>query len=347
MSDTTPRDSGGPSRRTFLKFLSAAPAVGWLVSACGTEAATGADGALAPGATDALGTDAVGGVGATGADAAGGADIASGPDGALVADVAPGSLDAALDAAGALDAAAPRPGDTTGAPGDSGSAPTDGAADVGPGPGDGGSPDGGATDATDAAQPALDAGGTGDDALVTPDAGPAPTCTQTGPDLEGPYYIAGAPFTTVIAGPEEPGPRLFVAGTVSSTGTCAPVAKALVDVWQADASGAYHDDTTTWRLRGQMLTGPQGQFAFETIVPGRYAQSGSFRPAHIHFMVSAPGHLPITTQLYFEGDPYLQPNDPCSTCQSDDETHIVPLVETTPEGPPYECVFQVVLRKSK
>ena len=29
-----------------------------------------------------------------------------------------------------------------------------------------------------------------------------------------------------------------------------------------------------------------------------------YRPAHVHVKVSAPGFLPLTTQLYFPGDPY-------------------------------------------
>ena len=30
------------------------------------------------------------------------------------------------------------------------------------------------------------------------------------------------------------------------------------------------------------------------------------RPAHIHFMVRAPGYKPLTTHIFVEGDPYLE-----------------------------------------
>ena len=30
------------------------------------------------------------------------------------------------------------------------------------------------------------------------------------------------------------------------------------------------------------------------------------RPAHIHFIVAAPGHESVTTHLFVEGDPYLE-----------------------------------------
>ena len=66
-------------------------------------------------------------------------------------------------------------------------------------------------------------------------------------------------------------------------------------------------------------------YAFDTILPGAYKLGDSFRPAHIHFMVSAAGFRPIVTQLYFSGDRYLQPNDPCGVCASGDRTLIIDL----------------------
>ncbi len=40
------------------------------------------------------------------------------------------------------------------------------------------------------------------------------------------------------------------------------------------------------------------------IVPGRYLNGSRYRPAHVHVKLSAPGHPPLTTQLYFPEDPY-------------------------------------------
>ena len=66
-----------------------------------------------------------------------------------------------------------------------------------------------------------------------------------------------------------------------------------------------------------MLTDQQGNYEFETIMPGRYAippnlpglekYAGVMRPAHIHFRVSEILHVPLTTQLYFKGDPKYRP----------------------------------------
>ena len=41
-----------------------------------------------------------------------------------------------------------------------------------------------------------------------------------------------------------------------------------------------------------------------TIVPGRYLNGAQYRPAHLHLKVSGAGLRPLTTQLYFAGDPY-------------------------------------------
>jgi catechol 1,2-dioxygenase len=45
--------------------------------------------------------------------------------------------------------------------------------------------------------------------------------------------------------------------------------------------------------------GPAGQLLAAT---GRHP----FRPAHIHFMIGAPGYRTLVTHLFFEGDEYLK-----------------------------------------
>ncbi len=66
----------------------------------------------------------------------------------------------------------------------------------------------------------------------------------------------------------------------------------------------------------------------------------ALRPAHIHFRVSAPGFRTLVTQLYFEGDPYLQPNDSCGSCGSDDPARIMAL---DPVGERQAGTFDVTL----
>jgi protocatechuate 3,4-dioxygenase beta subunit len=72
-------------------------------------------------------------------------------------------------------------------------------------------------------------------------------------------------------------------------------------------------------LRGKFLTDAEGRYAFRTIKPSYYpipmdgpvgqmlqaAGRHPYRPAHIHFIVSADGYEAITTEIFVEGDPYL------------------------------------------
>ncbi len=170
------------------------------------------------------------------------------------------------------------------------------------------------------------------------------TCEPTGSDVEGPFHLDGAPERTVLADAGEPGERIVIEGTVYGPDCRTPVAAANLDVWHADHEGNYHDDTTEYRLRGQIQTDAQGRYRFESIKPGRYPLGGSTRPAHIHFIVTKPGFAPLTTQLYFADDPFLSPNDPCgSGCNSGDPTLIIDL-EPGQDGIDHRGTFDIVLR---
>jgi len=153
-------------------------------------------------------------------------------------------------------------------------------------------------------------------------------CSPTEADAKGPFFEAGAPKRTRIAGDGEPGEQLLLDGTVLERDCETPVAFALLDVWQADAEGRYYAaGDTNYRLRGQIVTDAQGRWRLHTVLPGHYENGpGAWRPAHIHFTVSAPGFASVTTQLYFAGDPYLAPNDGCPTgCDSGDPHRIIEL----------------------
>jgi len=172
------------------------------------------------------------------------------------------------------------------------------------------------------------------------DDGGALSCAPTTSDVEGPYYAKGAPSRTLIAAKSEPGERLIISGTVFGPDCTTPLAGAVVDVWQADKDGNYHGADEEYRLRGQMKTGKDGRYELETIRPGQYALSGGFRPAHIHFMVTHPGHTPLTTQLYFKGDRYLPPNDACGPgCKSSEPDRIIELAVGTPTRGEFDIVL--------
>jgi catechol 1,2-dioxygenase len=74
-------------------------------------------------------------------------------------------------------------------------------------------------------------------------------------------------------------------------------------------------EVTSFHLRGMLYANERGQYEIETIMPGRYPvppnlpglekYAGLTRPAHIHFRVIDSLHIPVTTQLYFKGDPFI------------------------------------------
>jgi protocatechuate 3,4-dioxygenase beta subunit len=124
-------------------------------------------------------------------------------------------------------------------------------------------------------------------------------------DIEGPFYLAGAPF--IDSGLISPDSNLFVSGTVMTTNGDA--VEAVLDIWQADAEGVY--DEKGYGLRGKVkaVVSERGKscYSFQTIMPGDYQIAETppdFRCAHIHVKVTADGCKPLTTQLYFADDKY-------------------------------------------
>jgi catechol 1,2-dioxygenase len=143
--------------------------------------------------------------------------------------------------------------------------------------------------------------------------------------IEGPYYVPDAPILpaecTLEMRADEPGTPLRFQGQVTDVdGT--PLSGALVDIWHADDLGFYSQfapGLPDWLFRGRVVTDEEGRFAIQTMQPAPYqiptdgscgaliAAAGwhAWRPAHIHLKVSAPDHLLVTTQLYFEGGEYV------------------------------------------
>ena len=127
-----------------------------------------------------------------------------------------------------------------------------------------------------------------------------PSCAEqddaTPSQMEGPYYKRNSPQRTSLLEPGIPGMTIVVSGSVLSR-DCQPIARALVDFWQADAQGVY--DNTGSKLRGHQFTDEAGHYALETVVPGLYPG----RTRHLHVKVQAPNQPVLTTQLYFPGEP--------------------------------------------
>jgi protocatechuate 3,4-dioxygenase beta subunit len=126
-------------------------------------------------------------------------------------------------------------------------------------------------------------------------------CKLTESDMLGPFYKENAPFKQRLGEGVE-GERLIITGKVMDM-RCHPIKDVILDVWQANSTGEYDNEGFT--LRGKVKTDNDGNYAIDTIVPKEYSQGDITRPGHIHLKVGAPNQPTLTTQLYFEGDPYL------------------------------------------
>ena len=151
---------------------------------------------------------------------------------------------------------------------------------------------------------------------------PTPSCAEkdeaTPSQMEGPYYKRNSPQRTSLLEPGIIGTTIVITGSVLST-DCRPIARALVDFWQADAQGVY--DNAGHRLRGHQFTDEAGRYSLETVVPGLYPG----RTRHVHVKVQAPNQPILTTQLYF-------PDEPSNGRDGLFNPHLLMTVQDTNEG---------------
>ena len=110
-------------------------------------------------------------------------------------------------------------------------------------------------------------------------------CAPTEEDEMGPFYRPGAPLRSVV------GHGHVLLGTVKAAVDCEPIAAALIEFWMTGPDGWYDD-----AYRAAVITGPSGNYRFESHYPGLYAN----RPAHIHIRVTAEGFETLTTQYYLQ-----------------------------------------------
>jgi protocatechuate 3,4-dioxygenase beta subunit len=159
----------------------------------------------------------------------------------------------------------------------------------------------------------------------------------------GPYYRKGAPRTDKLTGPNDPGTPLVVAGQVISTDG-KPQPGATIEVFHADHHGSY--DMEGFRYRGEIPVGATGEYRFETIIPGQYGG----RARHIHYMINAPGHSRLVTQLYFANDPMFEGNPDRTYTKDSLVEHrelIRPVTVTSRNNASYSAVvFNICLEKA-
>ena len=129
---------------------------------------------------------------------------------------------------------------------------------------------------------------------------------STSADVQGPFLRPNAPFRTRLDdGYRGPGDPLAVVGRVLSPDCETPVVDAMIDIWHAGPDGEYDQTSDDFLFRGRLKTDAEGGYGFSTRLPAPYRDAGLDRPRHIHYRITAPGHEPLVTQLYFEGDPRL------------------------------------------
>lgn len=146
----------------------------------------------------------------------------------------------------------------------------------------------------------------------------AQTLTPTPDETPGPFY-PNVPQQdkdfdmTSIAGKQgvAKGQLIQVEGQVLNT-EGKPLSNAVVDIWQANAAGRYRhqfdnsaapldENFQGWTLGN---ADSNGRFVLKTIMPGAYAVNRQWqRPPHIHFKISQPGYVTLTTQMYFPDQP--------------------------------------------
>lgn len=141
----------------------------------------------------------------------------------------------------------------------------------------------------------------------------------------GPFHVADAPIramgdTISLDGKGEP--CLFEGKVLDLHGN--PIEGACVDVWSDNADGFYDvqqpDIQPRWNNRGRFITGRDGAYAFRGIKPTSYPIPDDgpvgqmlghigrhpFRPAHMHFLVTAPGFQKLVTHTFVGDDTYLE-----------------------------------------
>jgi hydroxyquinol 1,2-dioxygenase len=138
----------------------------------------------------------------------------------------------------------------------------------------------------------------------------------------GPFFVDGSP--EIGSGGDiadgAAGEPCWVEGTVRDTDG-QPVAGARIEVWEADDDGFYDvqygDERTA--ARGHLFSGDDGSYRFWAITPTPYpipsdgpvgkmleaTGRSPMRPAHLHFMVQAPGWRTLVTHIFVRGDESL------------------------------------------
>jgi protocatechuate 3,4-dioxygenase beta subunit len=175
------------------------------------------------------------------------------------------------------------------------------------------------------------------------------TADTTPSAVLGPFYVDGPPSRPqgydIAAG--LPGTPLWVDVRVTDRQET-PVPQAVVDVWQSNKDGFYDvqlPDLDAPVLRARFRTDDDGRLRFWSILPSPYpipddgpvgallsaAGRHPYRAPHLHFMINAPGHARLVTQLFVAGGDYLD-SDTVFGVKPELVVDFVPRTGPTPDG---------------
>lgn len=146
-------------------------------------------------------------------------------------------------------------------------------------------------------------------------------CTES--TVFGPFHVENAP-EVALGGDVAQGAKgspCWVQGRVRGIGG-EPVPHADIEVWQADAEGFYdvqREGVDGAQGRAVLRADGDGGYRFWTIVAQAYpiptdgpvgdmlkaTGRHPWRPAHLHFMIKAPGYQTLITHVFRNGDAYL------------------------------------------
>ena len=148
-----------------------------------------------------------------------------------------------------------------------------------------------------------------------------PGCTEA--TVFGPFFLEEAPRYELGADVSNgaKGAPCWVEGRILGLGG-EPIANATINVWQADDDGLYdvqYEDLGHSQARGILKSDADGRYYFKTIVAEPYpiptdgpvgvllnaTKRHPWRPAHLHFMVEAPGYQRLITHVFRDKDGYL------------------------------------------
>src|SRR5688572_4219223 len=146
----------------------------------------------------------------------------------------------------------------------------------------------------------------------------------TGASLLGPFFRENTPVFASggqIAKDLKGGDEILLYGRVTNA-KGEPLPNALVTVWQTAADGRYDIQNSLEEIdcRGIFRTDANGNYVIRTVRPLGYyipldgpvgqmvlaQKRHGMRPAHIHFLVAAPGYRELVTALYIAGDDHLE-----------------------------------------